>query len=173
MFEKIGDFFKKQFRNAFHAVTKSFTLFFPLVLSVLLIECMFFSVILAFDNNMKLQTEAVESTYDHHLVLSGLDNVETAFVGRHAARSESSTGNFIIKHNVGGTLYIKLLTGNTSISLTLFARCSVSGAMYLPVRRLARSPTWGCEISAGQRTEQHPQDTQSKDSSAHFSNSPL
>lgn len=112
MFEKIGDFFKKQFRNAFHAVTKSFTLFFPLVLSVLLIECMFFSVILAFDNNMKLQTEAVESTYDHHLVLSGLDNVETAFVGRHAARSESSTGNFIIKHNVGGTLYIKLLTGN-------------------------------------------------------------
>ena len=43
----------------------------------------------------------------------------------------------------------------------------------LPVRRLARRPTIGWEIPAGHLTEQHPQLTQSKDSSAHFSSSPL
>lgn len=112
MFEKIAEFFKKQFKNAFHAVSKSFSSFIALFLSVLLIECIFFTVFLAFDQNMDMRKDAAESTYDHHVVLSGIDNVQLSQLYRYAARSESSFGHYIIQKETEGAVYIKLLTGN-------------------------------------------------------------
>jgi hypothetical protein len=44
--------------------------------------------------------------------------------------------------------------------------------MYLPLSLLASMATWGWEMPAGQRAEQTPHITQSKDSSAHFLYSP-
>ena len=40
------------------------------------------------------------------------------------------------------------------ISFTRSLRCPHSGAIYLPLRRLASIATWGCEIPAGQRVDQ-------------------
>ncbi len=112
MIEKIVDFFKKQVRNAFHTVLKSFSAFLALMISILLIESLFFTVILSYRNNIQMQRTAVESTYDHHIVLSGLSNAEIAQVRRYAARSEGSTGHYVVKNEVAGALYIKLLVGN-------------------------------------------------------------
>ena len=133
MFEKIGDFFKRQIRNAFHAVTKSFRAFFPLVLSIFLIECIFFTVFLAFDHNKQLQTQAVESTYDYHFTLSGLDNVQLSQLHRYQARSETSVGHYIIKHEDGSVVHIKLLTGN-KINTSLFDRDDTLEGNYKAMR---------------------------------------
>ena len=52
------------------------------------------------------------------------------------------------------------------------SRCP-AGISHPQVAMLARRPTIGCEIPAGHLVEQQPQLTQSNDSSAHFSYSPL
>ncbi len=119
MFEKTGEFLKRQFTNAFHTVTKSLSSFLPLLLSILLIESVLFTVFLAFDNNIRTQTESVEETYDYHLTASGLSNVEMATLYRYAARSETAEGHYVIKSEENGVLYIKLLTGNKN-DLPLF-----------------------------------------------------
>ena len=112
MFEKAGDFLKRQFTNAFHTVTKSLSSFLPLLLSVLLIECMMFTVYLAFDHNIETQTKSVEETYDYHLTVSGITNVEASLLYRYQARSEAAEGHYIIKNAENGVYYVKLLTGN-------------------------------------------------------------
>ena len=112
MFEKISEFFKKQFKNALHAVTKSLHTFLPLLLAVLFIETLLFTVFLAYENNMRLETEAVEETYDYHLTISGLSNIEKTTLKKYAARSENAEGHYMIKEVKNGVLYIKLLVDN-------------------------------------------------------------
>ncbi len=76
MLEKLAEYWGKMIKKALHTVGKSKKRFLPLFLSLLLIQCIIFTVFLSFDNNVRIHEETVRAEYDYHLVLSGLTEIQ-------------------------------------------------------------------------------------------------
>lgn len=126
MLEKCKEYWAKMIKKAFHSIWKAKKKFFPLFLSVLLIECILFTVFLSFDNDVRLQKETVREEYDYHLVLSGLTEAEMLLL-----KGDSRTGSRrdvcfnvvkIMKYDSAHfdpsyTVYIELVTGNKEYGL--------------------------------------------------------
>ena len=67
---------KKGFLTAFHKIKKSFGEFLFLLLAIALIQCIFFTVVLSFHNNITTQTQKTEEAYPYHILITGLSESE-------------------------------------------------------------------------------------------------
>lgn len=121
MFEKLAEYWAKMIKKAFHTIGKSKKKFLPLFLSLLLIQCIIFTVFLSFDNNVRIHKETVREEYDYHLVLSGLSEAEMLLL-----KNDNRTGSRrdmcfdivkIMKYDSAHfdpmyAVYVELVTGN-------------------------------------------------------------
>ncbi len=120
MFEKLHDYLSKQIKTAYRTIIKSLRLFIPMILAILLIECLLFTVLLSFKSNIDMRHDAIHRGYDYHVVLSGLNSNELSALD-YADDLSSAKDSFDISRSVeytsdtqdpSYTVYIKLLTGN-------------------------------------------------------------
>lgn len=121
MLEKLAEYWGKMIKKALHTVGKSKKRFLPLFLSLLLIQCIIFTVFLSFDNNVRIHEETVRAEYDYHLVLSGLTETEMLLL-----KNDNRTGSRrdmcfdivkIMKYDSAHfdptyAVYVELITGN-------------------------------------------------------------
>lgn len=126
MLEKLRDSLTKQVKTAYHTIRKSFRVFLPLFLAVLLIECILFTVLLSFRNHIALREETVAEEYNYHVTVSGLTEGEMLLLSNDDRTVSRNAMCFdvvkIMKYDSTHydptyTVYIKLLTGNKNYGI--------------------------------------------------------
>ncbi len=70
------DRIKRSFQTAFHKIKHSFKEFLPFFLAIFLVQCIFLTVILSFQSNVKELTEETEAEYSYHILITGLSEDE-------------------------------------------------------------------------------------------------
>ena len=126
MLEKLKDTLKKQISSAYHTVIKSFRSFFPLMVVILLIECVLFIVFLSFTNNVSLREQQIREQYDHHLTVSGLTEAEMLLLRNDDRTVSRNAMCFTVirtlrydstHYDPTYTVYIKILSGNKNYGI--------------------------------------------------------
>ena len=126
MFEKLTEYWAKMIKKAYHTIMKSKKKFLPLFLSLLLIQCIIFTVFLAFHNNVRIHQETVRAEYDYHLVLSGLTEAEMLLLNNDNRTGSRRDMCFdvvkIMKYDSTYfdpmyAVYVELITGNKDYGL--------------------------------------------------------
>lgn len=74
--EKWWDNTKSALQSAYHTVIKSPRSFLPFFLAILLVESLFLTVFLSYEQNAKAQTQAVTDGYQYHIKVMGLSEAE-------------------------------------------------------------------------------------------------
>lgn len=126
MFEKLRDYLRMQIKTAYHTIKKSFHLFLPLLLAIFIIQSLLFTVILSTQNNIETRREKITETYDHHVVISGLNEGEMLLL-RNDSRSVAGNDKCfeVIKtirydsanHDPTFTVYVQILSGNKNYGI--------------------------------------------------------
>lgn len=126
MLEKLRDYLGKQIKTAYHTMLKSFRTFLPLLLAVLLIECILFTVLLSFRNNEEVRRETVAEEYNYHVTVSGLTETEMLLLSNDDRTVSRNAMCFdvirVMKYestyyDPTYTAYIKILTGNKNYGI--------------------------------------------------------
>lgn len=126
MFEKAHDYLSKLFKTAYHTISKSFRVFLPLFVAIFIIECLLFTLILSFQNNIALRNEKIADDYNYHVLISGLTESEMLLL-RNDDRTVSKNAMCfdVIKtikysstaYDDSYTVYVKILTGNKNYGI--------------------------------------------------------
>ena len=126
MFEKAYDYLSKLFKTAYHTISKSFRVFFPLFFALLIIECLLFTVFLSFRNNISIRSEKITADYNYHVLISGLNEGEMLLLRNDDRTISRNAMCFdVIKtiryestaYDDTYTVYVKLLTGNKNYGI--------------------------------------------------------
>lgn len=132
------------FQNAFKQVRTHLAQFLPFIFSLLLIQSLLFVILFFYHNNYQNEKDLIESQYDYHVMVSGLDEYQmlkirqklfpvttNSVIAESATNIDEQTGETydrITRHdpdtNVSGDesydVYYRLLTGNKIYGLLDF-----------------------------------------------------
>lgn len=121
MFERITTHLQESCKNAWRTVKGGWRQFFPFFLAMLFIQMLLFSVTLCFDSNFKNEKAIIESEYNYHLAIKGLNEAQAITI-RDDPRTVFSNDYVydvvsIFEHSAPGMdssydLYIRFVTGN-------------------------------------------------------------
>lgn len=121
MFERISTYLQESCKNAWRTVKGGWRQFFPFFLAMLFIQMLLFSTTLCFDSNFKNEKAIIESEYNYHLAIKGLNEAQAITI-RDDTRTVFSNDYVydvvsIFEHSAPGMdssydVYIRFVTGN-------------------------------------------------------------